>query len=426
MLSFKKATFQYLNSLPFLGLIVILNACAVTNTSLNDNSKPKNAKLVANTPTVNFLRSKYIDNGNTIRVYCIFTANEAIDSETFRGKYTTNYNFITDIINKEKNIARPITLLDENIVIENNTISYFFDLPKPKSENVQITLQIDLLERNTNTKTQNDITVRLSPSKTSDIFGIFKHNSNQIILKNYVNASDSVTIKSLDGRDQTFTLVRYKHDFDPALSPIAVGQKPTPKPLFVDSLYKVTANTPFVLGQEGLYYIIKDTTDRTGFSVLATDDRFPKYTKPANLAKPMIYLTTNLEYQNINNNSDIRKSFEQFWLGLFSNNQGAARKTIKQYYTKVEEANNQFTTYKEGWKTDKGMVYVVLGKPDIVRYLKDKEIWVYTKNEKYSEVNFIFLKRSNQFIDDHYELNRFAEFQQFWYSAITNWRVGQF
>ena len=405
-------------------VILFMNACATSNTALNDNNKPKNAKLVSTGSPVSFLRNKYLDNITSIRVYNSVLTSEPIDIETFRAKYSVNYSFILESSNKERNNFRTINIADEAIQKEGKLISFYFDLPKPKAELNVINLQIELVDRATNIKIQNEMAVRLITNKTSDQFGLFRNNSDQILLKNYIKATDTVMIKSLDNKSQSFKLVRYSHEFDPALSPIAVGSKLTPKPLYVDSLYDVSSNTPFVLEKEGLYYFIKDTTDRTGFSILGTDERFPKYTKPAKLSKPMVYLTTNQEFQALNSNADFKKSFDQFWLGLYNNNQTAARKTIKSFYTKVEEANSQFTTYKEGWKTDKGMVYIILGKPDIIRYLKDKEIWVYTKNEKYSEVNFIFLKRSNQFIEDHFELNRFAEFQQFWYSAITNWRLG--
>ena len=116
----------------------------------------------------------------------------------------------------------------------------------------------------------------------------------------------------MDEKAHIFTMVRYKHDFDAALSPLAVGQKPNPKPLYVDSLFQVETNKPFILDHEGLYYFIKDTTDRTGFSILGVDDRFPKYTKPTQLTKPLVYLTTNQEYSSLNSTADSKKNLDQF------------------------------------------------------------------------------------------------------------------
>jgi GWxTD domain len=71
------------------------------------------------------------------------------------------------------------------------------------------------------------------------------------------------------------------------------------------------------------------------------------------------------------------------------------------------------------------MVFIVMGLPDNVRYLKDKEVWVYTKNNKFSEINFTFTKRPNQFIEDHFELSRFSEFQPIWFPAVESLRIGE-
>ena len=71
------------------------------------------------------------------------------------------------------------------------------------------------------------------------------------------------------------------------------------------------------------------------------------------------------------------------------------------------------------------MVFIVMGRPDNIRFLKDKEVWVYTRNAKFSEINFTFTKRPNQFTEDHYELSRFAEFQPIWFPAVEQWRSGE-
>lgn len=409
----------------YLFIILGLGACKVSNTSLNDNNKAKNAKLVAVNQPANFLRTKFLDNGTDIRIFVSFLTNDSLDIETFKAKYSGTYALVMDYAQKDKAESRILPINLNAISSSNRNISFYFDIPKPKTDLIQFTVKIELSERGSSLKLQNELTVRTTTYKTADIFGLFKKNSDQLMLGNYVHASDSVIIKSLDNKPHKFTLVRYKHDFDAALSPLAVGQKPTPKPLFVDSLLQIDTNTPFVLGQEGMYYFIKDTTDRSGFCVLSVDDRFPRYTKPVQLAKPLVYLTTNQEYNNLSNTTDARRSFEQFWLSLYNGNQQAAKKTIKSLYHKVEEANMMFTGYKEGWKTDKGMVYIVMGRPDNVRFLKDKEVWVYTRNAKFSEINFTFTKRPNQFIEDHYELSRFAEFQPIWFPAVEQWRSGE-
>jgi GWxTD domain-containing protein len=405
-------------------ILLFLNACVVSNSSLNDNNKAKNAKLITTTKKVNLLRTKFLDNGNNLRIYGSFIAADSIDTDVFLSKYACSYAFLFDYALKDKADMRNVTINESSIRVVNKTVNFYFDIPKPKTDLFVFNLKIDLVERSSAIKMQNELAIRLNTARTSDQFGLFSLKKDHFLLNNFHDYQDSVVIKSLDEREQKFTVVRYKHEFDAALSPLAVGQKGSPKPLYVDSLYEVSANKPFLLGTEGLFYFIKDTTDRTGFSVLGVDNRYPRYTKPAQLAKPLVYMTTTQEYQNLNIGNDAKRNLDQFWLTLYGGNQANAKKNIKSVYRKIEEANTLFSSYKEGWKTDKGMVFIIMGLPDNVRYLKDKEVWVYTKNTKFSEINFTFTKRPNQFIEDHFELSRFSEFQPIWFPAVESLRVG--
>ncbi len=55
---------------------------------------------------------------------------------------------------------------------------------------------------------------------------------------------------------------------------------------------------------------------------------------------------------------------------------------------------NLFTSYKEGWKTDKGMIFIVLGPPDKVQRSKDREVWTYDQRGNAQNVNFTFNRRT--------------------------------
>ncbi len=79
---------------------------------------------------------------------------------------------------------------------------------------------------------------------------------------------------------------------------------------------------------------------------------------------------------------------------------------------------------KEGWKTDKGMIFIIMGPPDRVQRSKDREVWVFSQRANFSEINFTFNRRPNQFVDDHYELQRYVEYQPIWYPMVEAWRTG--
>ena len=56
------------------------------------------------------------------------------------------------------------------------------------------------------------------------------------------------------------------------------------------------------------------------------------------------------------------------------------------YYRRVRFANEEFTQYKDGWKTDRGMIYILFGPPnqvfysDFVSFEKASQQWVYYNN----------------------------------------------
>ncbi|MBM3324300.1 MAG: GWxTD domain-containing protein [Calditrichaeota bacterium] len=69
------------------------------------------------------------------------------------------------------------------------------------------------------------------------------------------------------------------------------------------------------------------------------------------------------------------------------------------YFQRVEEANRRFSLLKkEGWKTDRGRVYIRLGSPDLVDYhtaqqeAPDHEIWYYDRIE--GGVQFVFADKT--------------------------------
>ena len=72
---------------------------------------------------------------------------------------------------------------------------------------------------------------------------------------------------------------------------------------------------------------------------------------------------------------------------------------------RYQYANNNFSKYNVGWKTDRGEIYIVNGPPDSIEYIYDnnkmnyKEIWYYT-NKTFifsDEATFGELKLINKF-----------------------------
>jgi len=78
------------------------------------------------------------------------------------------------------------------------------------------------------------------------------------------------------------------------------------------------------------------------------------------------------------------KRFVAFWKKFDSNPADEYNPVFNEYYSRVAYANDNFTTYSlEGWRSDRGMVLIILGIPDNIDrhpfeyYAKPYEIWQY-------------------------------------------------
>ena len=115
---------------------------------------------------------------------------------------------------------------------------------------------------------------------------------------------------------------------------------------------------------------------------------------------------------------------DSFWLKIAGTREKAKR-IIRNYYRNVASADILFTNYKAGWKTDKGMIYIIYGPPEEVYRNEFEEIWVYERSETTSRLRFTFTKVKSIFTKDHYDLRRDRGYEKFWYRTIDLWRKGR-
>ncbi|MBC8109996.1 MAG: GWxTD domain-containing protein [Verrucomicrobia bacterium] len=232
-------------------------------------------------------------------------------------------------------------------------------------------------------------------------------------------------LSSLTGESKKMLVTRYTNINEPAFSPLAFSKKyDLQKVLKADSVFEINSQTPFTLTTAGTYFFRagNDTTD--GITIFVADKRFPRFTQAKDLLKPVIYISSNDEIREANTAKEPKRTLDRYWLRLAGGNEDAAKRNVKLYYRRVTQANLLFTTYKEGWKTDLGMVFIVFGPPDKINRLKDRQIWTYKDVPNFQEVNFTFVKRPNQLAENNYELLRYAEYDQAWTPLVEAWRNG--
>lgn len=373
------------------------------------------------------IESKFLDKDEqSTRVYLfvsIYKGRKPVSVEEFREKFNLNYVVYSDYGSRDRLGYGNVILDASNTVRSGDRIVVQFDIKKPSNKDSGVVLS-EISESGTMKKSLNDLPVRFTNLRISDQLGIFEGNTENLLSRNYVHTGELVSLKSLKKTSLPVFVSFYDHNFEPASSPMNTSPRSTPRSLKVDSTFQITTGNPFSFNREGLYYFTTDTSKAEGIGILVTYDRYPKMTYPKQLIGPVQYMSTNTEIKNIQNADDPKKALDRYWLSLMNGHQDLAKSVIRSFYTRVEEANRLFTTYKEGWKTDKGMIYIILGNPDKVQRSKDREVWVYNQRGNANNINFTFNKRPNQFVDNHYELVRYVEYQPIWYPIVEAWRTG--
>ncbi len=93
-----------------------------------------------------------------------------------------------------------------------------------------------------------------------------------------------------------------------------------------------------------------------------------------------------------------QQALNQFWKKHDPRGETVFNDVMLEYYRRMQNANRWFgTPYKKGWLTDLGMVYILLGQPDIVvkavspdRFEGGRQVWEYRK----LHLRFTFISQS--------------------------------
>lgn len=157
---------------------------------------------------------------------------------------------------------------------------------------------------------------------------------------------------------------------------------------------------------------------------------YPSIKSARELAQPLAYLMGGGEYDDlmaIEDPDSLKEAVDRFWLRHIGN-ASETKNVIKMFYERVEEANKQFSNYKEGWKTDTGMIYIMFGPPWYVEQHLDQMIWSYAYNRSDPEYNYQFHQpklQSEFYPFNNYLLYRNQYYFQIQYQQLQLWLSGQ-
>lgn len=265
---------------------------------------------------------------------------------------------------------------------------------------------------------------QLSPAMLQKNYLLLRADNGRPLFRNFATTADRLMLLPVDDTAaiQPVTITKVEATFQPALPPMSTRQEalPTLPPEVSDTLLLSRGDT-LQLAEEGLYLINAGTPSQSG--LLVQEGNFPLVTRVKEMISPLIYLTTSAEREALNSAKDQKAAVDNFWLKA-GRDKSVARDLIRTYYTRVEAANKLYTSFKPGWATDRGMIYIIYGKPSNVSVSADSETWIYRETETSPYVKFVFTKKENNFTENNFELVRNREYEENWYSTVAKWRAG--
>ena len=244
---------------------------------------------------------------------------------------------------------------------------------------------------------------------------------------NYTKTGEELIIKYKAKIAVNLYVRYYKRDFPLASPPFSMTD-PEPFKYKADSTFTMQLSqdgtTNFTATKVGFYHFQLDTSNHQGITLFNFSDLFPEIKKAEDMVPPLRFITTKQEFEELSNSLNKKVSVEKFWTNC-AGNQDKAREVIRKYYNRMQDANLYFTSYLEGWKTDRGMIYLIYGAPNTIYRSATSETWTYGEENNVNSLQYSFTKVDNPFTDNDFTLERSGIYKQSWYVAVDIWRQGK-
>ena len=248
-----------------------------------------------------------------------------------------------------------------------------------------------------------------------------------MLFRNYFYKNEELAILYSGGASKVVIGKNYQTTFPVSPPPFSLT---TSSPFDFDNYYNLELSFEndsihFSADQPGIYHIgINEDKRYSGLTLFQYSDDFPEVNTTQEMLDPLRFLTSRKEYGKMKKYQDPKKAVDDFWLSTTSDPKKAKR-LVKGFYSRVESANYYYTSFKEGWKTDRGIIFIVFGPPSIVYRSLTGESWTYGEQSNYKSLTFNFTKVNNPFTNNDYVLQRSTVYKNPWYRAIDAWRQGK-
>lgn len=164
----------------------------------------------------------------------------------------------------------------------------------------------------------------------------------------------------------------------------------------------------FPVGQYTLAVSAQTITDVGNAKTVSAESRrwffarwrdFPQTLEDIDLAiRQLRYIAKDNEYDSLTSAKTLKEKqelFRRFWERRNPTPGSRNNLYMEEYYRRVQYADDHFTHYLKGWRTDMGMVYIMLGPPDNV----DRHPFDFD-SKPYEVWSYYDLNRTLLFVDD--------------------------
>jgi GWxTD domain-containing protein len=244
------------------------------------------------------------------------------------------------------------------------------------------------------------------------------------LFRNFLQPGEAALLKAPDGVEQV-NVKYYRRDFPLPPPPFSTANAKSFS-FLPDSSFRLSGQGGYFMVQlpaRGFYQFQTDTAT-TGITLFRHADDFPYFSKVETMIPVLRFITTRQEYDELSYSANKEISMEDFWVRICGNSD-RAKVVMSAYYGRAEQANRLFSSYTEGWRTDRGLVYVIFGQPNAVYRDPGTETWIYGEERSFKSLTFTFIRNDNPFTGNDYQLSRSELYKDEWYRGVDSWRQGR-
>jgi GWxTD domain-containing protein len=407
-------------------IFLLFTACGTSRKSASKSNTSQN-KQNANTLHPQFV--VYHANANTSELHFKIDSKELlyqrIDGVNFSSNVLISYRLLLTYDSKiiiDSSSARLVDINNDNI---DKYLIGKLDFNTRAPSNYFLVVTIDDLNRNVSVS--KTIAINKDNELNRQNFILKSVDTDVPLFRNYVNSTEQVAIHYKNKKSANIFVRYYNRDFPLAAPPFSDAAHNSFE-YKEDSSFvlKLSENgvVNFIAKRKGFYHFQLDSSSHEGFTLFNFSESFPEIKKAEDMVAPVRYITSREEFDQISFNPNKKKAIENFWLSSTSS-QDRARLAIKKYYNRVQECNRYFSSYIEGWKTDRGMIYLIFGSPNSIFRTENSETWLYGEENNVNAISFTFLKVNNPFTYNDFTLERSAFYKQIWFISVDSWRQGR-